>query len=45
MDKDSFAYIIVFLIVFAACLLFGAWLCNWLFGGSKSTINELKEKV
>lgn len=20
-------------------------LCNWLFGGSKSTINELKEKV
>lgn len=74
MDKNSFAYIIVFLIVFAACLLFGAWLvsilwnflmpglfglatinvkqalammilCNWLFGGSKNTINELKEKV
>ena len=74
MDKDSFIYVIVGLIVFVVVLLGGAWLvsilwnflmpelfglatinikqalammilCNWLFGGSRGTINGLKEKA
>ena len=74
MDKDSFAYIIILLVVCTAVLLAGAWfvsvlwnflmpelfglttinfkqglvmmiLCNWLFGGSRSTMNGLKEKA
>ena len=74
MDKDSFAYVIIFLIVLVVVLLGGAWivsilwnflmpelfglatinikqalammvLCNWLFGGSRNTMNGLKEKA